>query len=123
MKGKKGQLQVHSVRPRIRVYHREEIAMGPGKAELLLAIKKNGNLRQAAKELNLSYMRAWSQVQAMNHYFKKPLIVLSRGGTEKGCTSLTEFGELVLNLYVRMDKAALRSIHSTWNQFQGHLRD
>src|SRR5436190_3906502 len=51
------------LRPRLRVLRGQEIVLGPGKADLLDAIARTGELRRAAGELNMSYMRAWKLVQ------------------------------------------------------------
>ncbi len=63
------------LRPRIRVTTgRGVIAMGPGKADLLDAIRNNGTIRAAAEDLGMSYMRAWSLVRTMNTAFRAPLV-------------------------------------------------
>ena len=47
----------------------EEIAVGPGKIELLEAIASTGSITAAAKELRMSYRRAWLLVDTMNRCF------------------------------------------------------
>ncbi len=47
---------------KIRLMAGNEIAMGPGKAELLEAIEKTGSISAAAREMNMSYRRAWQLV-------------------------------------------------------------
>jgi hypothetical protein len=63
-----------SVRPRIRVFRGEEIALGPGKVNLLEAIERTGTLAEAARSLGISYMRAWHLLQTMNACFREPLV-------------------------------------------------
>ena len=42
----------------IRILLEDEIAFGPGKADLLEAIQRTGSISQAAKSMNMSYRRA-----------------------------------------------------------------
>src|SRR5687767_7280534 len=87
-----------SVQPRIRILHLGEVALGPGKADLLEALARGGSLAQAARELEMSYMRAWSLVRTMNAVFKEPLVTLHRGGPGRGGAALTPCGQNALRL-------------------------
>jgi molybdate transport system regulatory protein len=99
-----------SIRPRIRVLHLGAIALGPGKADLLESLARTGSLRESARELGMSYMRAWSLVRTMNASFRTPLVATRRGGQSRGGAALTPTGERVLALYRRIEARALRSI-------------
>ncbi len=79
----------------------EEIAMGPGKADLLEAIRATGSISAAARHLGMSYRRAWMLVEVMNRLWAEPL-VHATPGARKGAT-LTPFGEAVLSDYRRLD--------------------
>jgi molybdate transport system regulatory protein len=105
-----------SVRPRIRVYHDEEIALGPGKVNLLEAIERTGSLAEAARSLGISYMRAWHLLQTMNACFKEPLVHSSRGGTKHGGAALTETGRAVVAAYRRMEADSLRALEPAWQE-------
>jgi molybdate transport system regulatory protein len=50
----------------IRILCGEEIAMGPGKADLLEAIAAQGSISAAGRAMGMSYRRAWLLVDAMN---------------------------------------------------------
>jgi len=99
-----------SVHPRIRVLHLGAIALGPGKAELLESLSRTGSLAQTARELEMSYMRAWNLVGTMNASFRRPLVATHRGGPGRGGARLTATGEQVLLLYRRMQARALRAV-------------
>jgi len=100
---KKGRT-VPTLRLRIRVLREGEILFGPGKADLLDAIRRHGNLRAAAEELAMSYMRSWKLVQLMNRAFREPLVHSERGGADRGHAALTPAGEAVLEAYREMDR-------------------
>ena len=51
---------------KLRVMFGTEIAIGPGKAELLAAIAETGSISASAKRLGMSYRRAWLLVDTMN---------------------------------------------------------
>lgn len=95
--------------PRLRVMHGSDILLGPGKADLLEAIERCGSIRDAAAEIGMSYMRAWSLVRAMNEGFLEPLVVVHRGGAERGGAELTPMGQLALRLYRTLESDALRA--------------
>lgn len=44
--------------------------MGPGKADLLEAIDTSGSISAAAKQMGMSYRRAWELVDVMNAKFQ-----------------------------------------------------
>ena len=114
---------MNSVRPRIRVLHGEEIALGPGKADLLAAIERAGTLAEAARSLDMSYMRAWKLLQTLNACFKEPLVDTARGGTGHGQARLTEAGRQVLALYRRMEEESAKAIAPAWEELEKHLQD
>jgi molybdate transport system regulatory protein len=93
------------VLPRLRVKHGAEIALGPGKVDLLDAIERTGTLSSAAEEMGMSYMRAWKLVRTMNACFREPLVETARGGAERGRATLTEAGRTARDLYRRMEEA------------------
>lgn len=60
----------------------DEIAFGPGKADLLDAIQATGSISAAGKQLGMSYRRAWMLVDSMNRCFQQPLVQTATGGTQ-----------------------------------------
>jgi len=87
------------LRAQLRLMLGDEIAFGPGKADLLDAIRTTGSISAAGKKMGMSYRRAWLLVDAMNRCFKEPLVATVKGGVKGGGTQLTESGEKVLEQY------------------------
>jgi molybdate transport system regulatory protein len=79
--------------------NRGEIALGPGKSDLLAAIEAQGSISGAAKGLGMSYMRAWTLVKIMNESFRGPLVAVDRGGPSGGSAHQTPHGREVQKLY------------------------
>ncbi|MDB6068649.1 MAG: Molybdenum-binding transcriptional regulator, ModE family protein [Pedosphaera sp.] len=111
-----------SLMPRFRVVCGENIALGPGKVELLAHLIETGSLKEAARRLGMSYMRAWKLVQTMNVCFREPVAVSERGGKAGGGMKITATGRRALALYQEMEAAALHSASPHWGRLQKLLR-
>ncbi|HTI67105.1 MAG TPA: LysR family transcriptional regulator [Caulobacteraceae bacterium] len=82
----------------------EELAMGPGKADLLEAIDCEGSISAAGRALGMSYRRTWLLVDAMNRCWAHPLVeTIPGGGTGRGAR-LTACGREVLGAYRALEK-------------------
>jgi molybdate transport system regulatory protein len=95
---------------RIRILFGQEIAIGPGKLSLLKAILSTGSISAAARNMGMSYRRAWLLVDTMNRCFREPLVVGSPGGKGGGGATVTEFGHLVIDTYVNMEAKATSAV-------------
>ena len=109
------------VRIRVRICVGDEVALGPGKADLLEAIDAQGTLTAAGRALGMSYKRAWSLVETMNRCFESPLVETCKGGTERGGSSLTPLGHSVLRHYRAMESAALAAARRRARSIEAHL--
>ncbi len=110
------------LRPRFRVLCGKDIALGPGKAELLALVAKTGSIATAAKQMGMSYMRAWTLIKTMERCFRRPLVRAIRGGHKRGGTELTETGEQALALYAQMQARSLRVSSAPWAKLRRLLR-
>ena len=110
------------IAPRIRVVYRRDIALGPGKVELLEHIGHTGSLRKAADAMDMSYMRAWTLVKMMNECFRQPVVSAERGGKRGGGMKVTETGRRALALYQEMESTALDATAASWRNLQKLLR-
>ena len=99
-----------------------DILLGPGKADLLDAIRRTGSIRVAASSLGMSYMRAWELIRAMNEGFAKPVVATVRGGSARGGASLTKNGGVLLALYREMERASLDAASPAWRRMRRYLR-
>jgi molybdate transport system regulatory protein len=112
-----------AVHPRIRVVIGGDIALGPGKVELLAQLEATGSIAEAARRLGMSYMRAWKLVRTMERCFKLPLLAVARGGQRGGGAALTENGRKALELYHRMESESLRASEPLWRELRQLLRE
>ncbi len=97
------------VRFRLRIRKGDDIALGPGKIELLEAIHATGSITAAAKALGMSYRRAWLLVATMNRCFTRPVVAAEAGGQRGGGTALTPLGVEAVRRYRRAETLAQRA--------------
>lgn len=107
---------------KIRISNGSAIAMGPGKAELLEAIDACGSISSAAKQMRMSYRRAWELVDVMNKSFNQPLVVSTPGGHHGGGAQLTEFGRFILKSYCDLVIKAHLAAETEFNQIVSNLK-
>jgi molybdate transport system regulatory protein len=87
----------------------DAVAMGPGKADLLEAIEREGSIAAAGRVLGMSYRRTWILVDEMNRCFHEKLVdTLSGGGRERGAR-VTKTGRAVLDAYRQLEAAIAHS--------------
>lgn len=90
---------VPKIQFRLRIVVGDDIAVGPGKIDLLEAIGSTGSITAAARALGMSYRRAWLLVDTMNRCFVSPVVSAAAGGAAGGRTRLTEVGAEVVRRY------------------------
>jgi len=107
----------------LRLMHGNEIAFGPGKAELLEAIVRTGSISAAGKTMDMSYRRAWQLVDVMNRCFKEPLVETAKGGSHGGGAWLTPLGKEVLAHYRAMDTASKQVARAYMGLFENLMAE
>lgn len=85
------------VRPRI--YIGDNIAIGPGKIDLLRAVGETHSISAAARALGLPYKRAWLLIDTLNQGFGRPVVETATGGKGGGGASLTTLGQQLIERY------------------------
>ena len=84
---------------KLQLYCGDEIAMGPGKADLLEAIAREGSISAAGRDLGMSYRRTWMLVDTMNRCFRAPLVETHPGGGKNAGAVVTPEGVKALAAY------------------------
>jgi molybdate transport system regulatory protein len=93
-----------SLRVRLRVDFGDNSAVGPGKIALLERMRETGSLSQAARDLRMSYRRAWQLLDNLNHSFREPVVHTSIGGKNGGGTAVTPFGISLVTAYRELEQ-------------------
>jgi molybdate transport system regulatory protein len=90
----------------VRVVLDSGVAIGPGKAELLEAIRETGSIAAAGRRMGMSYRRAWTLIEELNAVFSTPLVEAAKGGAGGGGASLTQLGARLLAAYRTIEQEA-----------------
>lgn len=108
---------------RLRIVFPEERRIGPGKADLLEAIERTGSISSAARDLGMSYRRAWLLVDELGRLFKRPLVTTAAGGARGGGAELTDFGRALIAAYRRIEDRAAEAARAELVAFESDLED
>lgn len=78
--------------------------LGMGRVKLMQEIEKTGSISKAAKNLGMSYRKAWESIDAINKEAEKPLVIKTSGGKGGGGAILTEEGKKTIKSYLKIVK-------------------
>lgn len=92
--------------------------IGPGKIALLEAIAGTGSISAAARQMGMSYRKAWLLIDAFNNTFQEPVIATETGGDHGGGATLTKTGEEVLRLFREMELKAIIATEPSRRAFE-----
>jgi len=90
----------------------DEIAIGPGKADLLEAIERTGSISAAGRALGMSYRRTWLLVDTMNRCWTEPLVETATGGSHGGGARLSILGKRVVRHYRDLERKIIEASES-----------
>ena len=107
---------------RFRVDFSTPCSVGPGKIALLEGIHRAGSLSQAARELGMSYRRAWLLLSSLNASFREPVAVTATGGRGGGGARLTRFGRELVSLYRSFDQDTQARAARAFDTIAGQAR-
>jgi molybdate transport system regulatory protein len=107
---------------RFRVDFGNGSSIGIGKIELLEGIGRTGSLSQAAREMRMSYRRAWLLLEDLNTSFDRRVSQASVGGRGGGGATLTAFGSSLVAGYRRLDARMQPVAQSCLEDFGRHIK-
>ena len=106
--GRRSWHSARMARVRISIIFESGARIGPGKAQLLESIRDTGSISAAARDMGMSYKRAWLLLDSINQAFTEPVVTAATGGSGGGGATLTAFGVEVLERYRRVQDEANR---------------
>ena len=89
---------------RFRIDFAKHSSVGPGKICLLEAIRDAGSLSKGARNIGMSYRRAWLLIESLKQSFREPLTVANTGGKDGGGMLVTEFGDALIRNYRELER-------------------
>ena len=87
----------------IRIDLDTEARIGPGKVQLLEAIRACGSISAAGRAMNMSYKRAWDLVDEINRICRRAAVERQKGGKDGGGANLTPFGLSLVARYRKIE--------------------
>jgi molybdate transport system regulatory protein len=107
---------------RFRVDFGNRCSVGLGKIELLEGIARTGSLSQAARQMRMSYRRAWLLLKDMNVSFDNPVTHASVGGRGGGGVVLTSFGSRLVAGYRQLESGLQPLANTHLEDFSRHIK-
>ncbi|HSI27932.1 MAG: winged helix-turn-helix domain-containing protein [Methylophilus sp.] len=107
---------------KIRINHDGNTALGPGKIELLQMIEQHGSISAAAKQMQMSYRRAWELVDVMNRCFDQVVVLSTTGGTHGGGAQVTAFGKSLIDAYQQILQKSAQAAVDELDLITRHLK-
>ena len=96
-------------RLRLRVHLGRDHSLGPGKVQLLEAVREHGSISAAARSMDMAYRHAWELIDDMNRCFRSPVVATASGGATRGGARVTAFGEEVIRRFRAMEQATRKA--------------
>jgi molybdate transport system regulatory protein len=97
----------------------KEPVFGRGRRFLLDAIDKYGSINQAAKEVNISYRKAWTYIKTMEERLGIKLVERHAGGKNGGGATLTKEAQEFVNKYEMMEEGIREIVDERFEKIFG----
>lgn len=94
---------------KIRIEINKNFNIGPGKISLLESIITNGSITSAAKEMGMSYRKAWKLVKEINDASSKKIIITNTGGKGVGGTKISDDGILFIKAFRNIEQKTFKA--------------
>lgn len=107
---------VMQVRSKLWIEIDGEPVFGRGRRFLLEAIDRHGSIQQAAKDINISYRKAWSYINAMEERLGLILVHRKVGGKNGGGASLTPNAKAFIKKYEALENGIKDLVDEKFNQ-------
>jgi molybdate transport system substrate-binding protein len=83
--------------------------LGKGRLELLEGIDRWRSISKAARQMGMSYRRAWLLVQSINQAAGEPVVEATTGGTHGGGARLTPRGRTLISTFRNLQTQVLQT--------------
>ncbi|MDG6777272.1 winged helix-turn-helix domain-containing protein [Thiomicrorhabdus sp. zzn3] len=113
-----GECYSNRIRARFWITGEKQGYVGIGRIELLEKIKQFGSINKAAKEMGMSYKRAWKLIEELNRMSDSPLVVKAQGGKSGGGTFLTEEGERLIEQFRKLEQELIQFLEKASKEME-----
>lgn len=110
--------QLH-VRSKIWLEINGEMLFSKGRLHLFRAIEELGSINRAARELGISYRKAWGHIKAMEERLGVPLVMTQVGGRGGGGARLTPEAGRMLRDFQSLEKGVETMLNTRFRKIFG----
>ena len=90
--------------------------LGYGRINLLKAVDRTSSINAAAKELRMSYKKAWNLLNEVNALATSPVLIKSVGGINGGGTEVTPYGKTLIDQFERLNENCILFLEEEFNK-------
>jgi molybdate transport system regulatory protein len=108
---------VKKIKAAIKVDFGNSLRLGAGKIRLLTLVAETGSISAAAREMEMSYRRAWLLIGEMNEMFGSPVVETSAGGSGGGGAKITEHGKKLIAVFDELQTEADQLVRAKLARF------
>ncbi len=98
-----------------------EGVFGDGKWRLLDAVDAHGSLQAAARELGMSYRKAWADLRKAESCLGLSLLRRQRGGRTGGATTCTPAARAILEAYAAFRRETTEGLEAAFARFVARI--
>ena len=97
-------------------------AFGDGPHELLKRVEETNSLHEAARQMGMSYSKAWKLIQMMEKRLGFGLLDKKVGGRSGGGSRVTPKGKDLMKRYGRLKKEAGKALEEVYQRHFGSMK-
>lgn len=95
------------------------VVFGAGRLRILKAIRKNGSIHAAAKELKMGYRAVWARITATEERLGARLLERRTGGPSGGGSELTPLAEELINAFSSVQSEIEQQTDESFRKYLG----
>lgn len=94
----------------LKVHGSDGVILESKTIDILVAVEEHRSITAASKAIGISYRTAWLTIDRANIGYGNKLVRTAVGGNTGGNAFLTEFGRRVVNDYLNLQDALIRTV-------------
>ncbi len=92
--------------------------LGHGKILLLKKIEEKNSINAAAKELSISYKKAWEMMNSINESGTEPATIKKTGGRNGGGTMVTDYGKKLIKQFEELNQSCVLFLENELKKYE-----
>ncbi len=109
---------VMEIKSRLWIEEQGKPFIGYGRIKLLKAVEKTQSINAAAKELNMSYKKAWNLLNEVNVLASQPVLVKNIGGKNGGGSKVTPYGKALIHQFEQLNENCVRFLEQEFKKIE-----